>query len=136
MTSLWTLLFYGSLVLLLVLVLGKSLRLSVITDRLHNLEASSKKWFHPTLTKESEQYISLAIIGKFISFALFVIVTIIEEVLHRIIHGLKRVTSLLIQWIDSYERKHHHPSGTTSRMAQLRSILDNPQSDKKNSSQN
>jgi hypothetical protein len=132
MTLFWIIVFFGSLFLLLVLLVIRGLKMQRTVPVL-NRRPSATSWFHPTLPKNADSILSFAIFGKILSYILFVIVTILDELLHRCVHGLKSITSRLITWIDAYERKHHPSQESSSRMSELKNILDNSTSE--NSSQ-
>ena len=111
----WIIIFYISLLSILLLILRRSLYMQKSVKVLQHHNHNVHHWFEPKLSDESLKKFSLRSVARIISFVLFIIVTILDELLHRIIHGLRKITTGLLKLIDTYERKHHGKGYTQSR---------------------
>ncbi len=105
-TTIWLGLFFGSLGLIIIILLVRSLRLRNKWEALHH-EVGGPTWYHPHLPAHTLHIISPKTLVRIGSFGLFVFITVLEEILERIINKLKGVSKKLIGSIDSMERKHY-----------------------------
>lgn len=106
MTNIWLGLFFGSLAGMLLLLLVRSMR---IKKHLPELDYVPNKptWYHPHLPAHILHIISPRTIVRILSFGLFVCVTVLEELLERVVNKLKKLSKKLVTSINSIERKHH-----------------------------
>jgi hypothetical protein len=118
----WLILFYIALAIIVSVVLRRAYIIGKSSK--HVPEHDGDSWIDPHIKVEALEKISLHSVGRILSFILYIIVTVFEEILHRAMHGLRSIAAFLVKRIDSYERKHHTNDTKSSRTGDMKDRME------------